>query len=73
MAAAGGGLEKNYYRVELVNANIASIDTRMANNTHPDLANFAPYEEIAFTYQKITWTYVDGGITSSDDWEAPVS
>ncbi len=26
-----------------------------------------------FTYQKITWTWVDGGITASDDWEAPVS
>jgi type VI secretion system secreted protein Hcp len=28
---------------------------------------------IEFTYQKITWTYVDGGITAEDDWEAPVS
>lgn len=23
-------------------------------------------------FQKITWTWVDGGITASDDWEAPV-
>lgn len=30
------------------------------------------YTEVAFTYQKITWTWVDGGITASDDWEAPV-
>lgn len=29
------------------------------------------YTEIAFTYEKITWTWVDGGITASDDWEAP--
>ena len=28
---------------------------------------------VEFTYQKITWTWVDGGITASDDWEAPVS
>ncbi len=28
-------------------------------------------EHWSFTYQKITWTYVDGGITAEDDWEAP--
>jgi type VI secretion system secreted protein Hcp len=26
-----------------------------------------------FTYQKIQWTWNDGGITAQDDWEAPVS
>ena len=69
---ASTGVEKNYYRIQLVNASIASIETRMDNNTHPDLAKYAPYEEIAFTYQKITWTFVDGGITAMDDWESPV-
>ena len=29
-------------------------------------------EHISFTYQKITWTFEDGGITSEDDWEQPV-
>jgi type VI secretion system secreted protein Hcp len=29
--------------------------------------------EFDFTYQKIEWTWVDGGITAEDDWEAPVS
>ena len=28
--------------------------------------------EIAFTYQKIEWTWNDGGIMATDDWEAPV-
>jgi type VI secretion system secreted protein Hcp len=27
-------------------------------------------EEWSFTYQKIEWTWLDGGITASDDWEA---
>jgi type VI secretion system secreted protein Hcp len=31
------------------------------------------FETISFTYQKITWTWVDGGITAQDDWEAPVA
>jgi type VI secretion system secreted protein Hcp len=67
------GAEKQHYSVKLLNANIASIDFRMANNKHPDLMKFSEYEEVAFTYQKITWTWVDGGITAEDDWEAPVS
>jgi type VI secretion system secreted protein Hcp len=67
------GAEKQHYSIKLLNANIASIDFRMANNKHPDLMKFSEYEEVAFTYQKITWTWVDGGITAEDDWEAPVS
>ena len=27
-------------------------------------------EEISFVYQKITWTWTDGGITAVDDWQA---
>jgi type VI secretion system secreted protein Hcp len=30
-------------------------------------------EEITLTYQKIQWTWNDGGVTASDDWEAPVA
>jgi type VI secretion system secreted protein Hcp len=72
-AASGGGNEVQHYTVELTNANIASIDFKLANNKHPDLMKFAEYEEIAFTYQKIMWTWNDGGITAEDDWEAPLA
>lgn len=65
------GSEKQHYTVKLTNANIASIDFRMANNKHPDLMKYAEYEEVAFTYQKIEWTWNEGGITAGDDWEAP--
>ncbi len=68
----GTGTEVQHYTVKLTNANIASIAFRMANNKHPELMKFAEYEEIAFTYQKIEWTWVKGGITAMDDWEAPV-
>jgi type VI secretion system secreted protein Hcp len=30
-------------------------------------------EHWSFVYQKIEWTYVDGGVTAEDDWEAPVA
>ncbi len=70
-ASAGVGTEVQHYTIKLTNANIANISFRMANNKHPDLMKFAEYEEIAFTYQKIEWTWNDGGIMATDDWEAP--
>jgi type VI secretion system secreted protein Hcp len=70
-AGAGAGLEKVFYRIELTNARIVDIQTIMENNTHPDLVKYQPYETVAFVYQKITWTYVDGGITATDDWMSP--
>src|SRR5689334_10466920 len=70
-AVQGTGTEVQHFTIKLLNANIASIHFKMANNKHPDLMKFAEYEEIAFTYQKITWTWTEGGITAEDDWEAP--
>jgi type VI secretion system secreted protein Hcp len=69
-AASGTGAEVNHYTVKLTNANIASYDFRQANIRHPDLVKYTEYEEVALTYQKIEWTWNDGGITAGDDWEA---
>ena len=67
------GAEVQHYTVKLTNANIASIHFRMLNNKNPELMKYAEYEELAFTYQKIIWTWTQGGITAEDDWESPVS
>jgi type VI secretion system secreted protein Hcp len=72
-ASTGTGQEVQHYTIKLVNANIASITFRMPNNKHPDLMKFAEYEEVAFTYQKIIWTWNDGGVQAEDDWNTPVT
>ena len=71
--AGAVGTEINAYTISLTNARIASIRTVMPNNKIPELTKLATYEEVAFTYQKITWTWNDGAITASDDWESPVA
>ena len=71
-AATGTGAEVQHFTIKLTNANIASIAFRMANNKHPDLMRLAEYEEVAFTYEKIEWTWTEGGIMATDSWEAPV-
>lgn len=67
------GVETNHFTIRLTNANIASIKSVMHNNNFAELATLPVMEEISFSYQKIEWTWVDGGITAMDDWESPVS
>ena len=71
-AAGGAGSEVQNYIVKLTNAKIVDIRFTMLNNKNPELVKYAEYEEVAFTYEKIEWTWVDGGITAMDDWEAPI-
>lgn len=71
-ATPGSGLEVQSHSVRLINASIASINFCMPNNKNPELSNYVEYEDVAFVYQKIIWTWNDGGITSADDWDAPV-
>jgi type VI secretion system secreted protein Hcp len=65
------GQEKQHYTVRLTNANITSITFKMPNVKNPKLAKLTEYEDVAFTYQKIEWTWNEGGITADDDWETP--
>jgi type VI secretion system secreted protein Hcp len=71
-AAAGGGAEVQFYTIKLTNANIAQMHEYMLDNKIPANMPIPPMETVSFTYQKIEWTWVDGGITANDDWEAPV-
>ena len=67
------GMEEQFYSIELLNANIAGIRSEMLNNKYEENMRHAEREHVSFTYQKITWTWQDGGIMAEDDWETPVS
>jgi len=71
-AATGSGSEVQHFTIKLFNANIAQINECMLDNKIPSNMSIPLLETVAFTYQKIEWTWVDGGITANDDWEAPV-
>jgi len=68
-ATMGAGTEYQHFTVALTNARIVSVRHVMPNNKNPDLMKYAAYEEIGLAYQKISWTWTEGGITYSDDWE----
>jgi len=67
------GKEMQFYTVELTNASISSIQMEMLNNKYPENMKHREREHISFTYQKIIWTWENGGITAEDDWETPVA
>ena len=64
------GMEHQYYTIKLTNATISEIALDMVNNLTETGQKMPPMEQVAFTYQKIEWTWVDGGITSSDQWNS---
>ena len=60
------GMEKQYFTIQLINAAISSIKFVMPNTRDPETMRLKEYEEIQFTYQRIIWTYEDGGIRAED-------
>jgi type VI secretion system secreted protein Hcp len=65
------GVERQHFTVRLTNANISGIYFRMANNRSAKASRLPEYEEVSFTYQKIEWTWTEGGLSTGDDWETP--
>jgi type VI secretion system secreted protein Hcp len=73
-APSASGVEEQIYTIELTNASIASIKEYMEDNEDPAKAKLPLLEEIRFTYQKIQWTWLQGGtVTAEDDWESPIT
>lgn len=64
----GSVTEVQSFTVRLTNALIASITMQLPNTTHPDQVKLDTFEEIAFRYEKIEWTWTDGDVSATDDW-----
>jgi type VI secretion system secreted protein Hcp len=60
--------ETQYFTIKLTDASISAIDMTMPNNKHADLAALETFEDVAFTYRKIEWDWVDPSLAAMDDW-----
>jgi type VI secretion system secreted protein Hcp len=67
------GETQKYYTITLTNASVSSIRDWKPNTRDLSAVRAGDLQEISFTYQKITWTYEDGGVTHEDDWSAPAT
>lgn len=62
------GQEEEYFRHNLTNARVVVTTPRMDDIKDKSKENYGHLERIAFRYEKITWTYLDGNITTTDEW-----
>jgi type VI secretion system secreted protein Hcp len=62
-----GGGDAQFFTVKLTNATIVSIRFSQPNSKSAEQARLGETAEISFTYQKIEWTWNDGGIRAQDD------
>ncbi len=69
---SAAGQEQQHYTITLTNASIAGIRAEMLNNKYSENMQHKEREHVSFCYQKIEWTWEEGGISTQDDWEAPV-
>ncbi|SDV47142.1 Hcp family type VI secretion system effector [Chitinasiproducens palmae] len=65
------GTEEKYYTVKLENAILTSMKSWTPNCLDPNNRQMGHMEDLAFTYEKITWTYEPDGIEAEDSWLAP--
>jgi type VI secretion system secreted protein Hcp len=65
------GQEEHYFTTMLEDAIIVSMRPYMPDALDPEKESYGHMEEVSFTYRRITWTFEDGGITATDDWETP--
>jgi type VI secretion system secreted protein Hcp len=63
--------DKQYFTIMLENAIVAG--TTFTSPESLDPATAAPYQKVQLAYQKITLTWIDGGITAQDSWKSPVA
>ena len=62
------GEEKPYFQHELSGVQIASVRPYMHNVKDPTKEQYVHQEEVAIRYAKVTWTFFDGNLLSSDEW-----
>ena len=70
---SSSGAQEHYYTIELEDALIVDVSSRMPNCQDPAQSHFTHLEDVYFTYRKITWTHEVSGTSGSDDWRTPVA
>lgn len=65
------GKEEEYYKITLTNAIIVDTRVWVPNCLEETSKPMGQMEDVTFTYEKITWTWVPDGIEAEDSWEVP--
>lgn len=71
--STGAGTEVQHYTVRLSGVHLCGMHFTQHDTRNPELARYAESETVSFTYSRIEWLWVKGGISSSDDWSGPLT
>ena len=63
----GDGTTQQFYTVEFSNARLSAVRQYVPDTMLPDTSNLPPLEEVSIAASRITWTYVDGGVSHTSD------
>jgi type VI secretion system secreted protein Hcp len=62
------GLEREYFRITMADVKVTCIMPRVANIKDSATATQNHVETVGLRYGKITWSYLDGNLVFSDEW-----
>jgi type VI secretion system secreted protein Hcp len=63
------GGQQHYFTIQLEEAVLVGMKEWFPITADNTRSTYSHFEDVAMTYRKITWTWVDGGVTSTDDWK----
>lgn len=63
-----GAGQQHYYTVKLVDARVISMEEMLPSTIGEEAKQWHPLEKVQLTYNRIEWTWEDGGIAAVDDW-----
>jgi type VI secretion system secreted protein Hcp len=63
------GTEEKYFVIKMGSAIIVNMREYTPMTFLPENKAYHDMEEVALTYSKITWSYTDGNIEYTDDWQ----
>ena len=62
------GAEEEYFRHTLTNAKVVSVKPIVQDVKADSKERYGHLEQVAFRYVKIQWEYLDGNISTYDEW-----
>lgn len=65
------GKEEKYFTIKLETAIIVNMETFYPETFVPENEVYRHMEKVAFTYEKIIWTWQPDGIEAEDNWKEP--
>jgi type VI secretion system secreted protein Hcp len=67
---AGTGEIVHYYTITLEQVAVSKCQAWLPNTQNQEVAHYSSMEWIEFNYQKVTETWIDGGIEHMDEWQS---